>query len=588
MSTDHKAPKKNGFPPKKKFSKIRVIKKPLIIGSIAAALAVTGLLGGFYFFNIDQQKKEDILVIGMEFYLNSLDPLYNPDDLSFQENNMVWSQIIEGLFEHNQSREDTPIIPCLAKDLGTWSADGLNFTVPLKEGVKFHDGTPFNATAVKWNFERLYRFIDTMLWGDIWVWYYMYLLPDGRSIINETRVIDEYTVRFVLNEPYAPLRAVLATFSSYILSPTSTPENDFVDKFTGKLIGTGPFMLESYDMDPIDELCGNLTLIANEDYWELKPKIDKVHFLSLSAYDRMEKVISGEIHYTPGSNNFTLIETCKNATSVYAAPRTGRGVFYVAMNYDIFPLEMRKAMSYAFNYSDYIKTMFEDRHVRCKSPLPKGMLYSNWDFDVASTDIQIARQTLKNASWPGTSGLTADDNVSAGNEWEKLVDDGMPLETYNFSYVPTVDSHVLQSVLFTKYFKQIGINVSLNNLTGPAWWDKVQKGGMEFYTIGWGAAFNDPVEILNPLFSENSPYNHYNFTDAQVEDWLNQGLIERNETARRQIYYDIQKRLIEDLYPVIWTHTNIDWEIWASNVKGIPLEGVPYTFILKYAYLEDN
>lgn len=588
MSTGHKAPKKNGLPPKKKFSKIRVIKKPLIIGGIAAVLAVTGLLGGFYFFNIELQKKEDILVIGMEFYLNSLDPLYNPEDLCFQENNMVWSQIIEGLFEHNQSREDTSIIPCLAKDLGTWSADGLNFTIPLREDVKFHDGTPFNATAVKWNFERVYRFIDIMLWDDIWVWYYMYLLPDGKPIINETRVIDEYTVSFVLNEPYAPLRAILATFSSYILSPTSTPENDFVDKFTGKLIGTGPFMLESYDMHPIDELCGNLTIIANEDYWEVKPKIDKVHFQSLSAYDRMEKVISGEIHYTPGFNNLTLIETCKNATSVNAVPRTGRGVYYIGMNNDIFPVEIRKAMSYAFNYSDYIKTMFEDRHVRCKSPLPKGLLYSNWDFDVASTNIQIARQTLKNASWPGTSGLTADDNVSAGNEWEKLVDDGIPLETYNFSYVPTVDSHVLQSVLFTKYFKQIGINVSLNNLTGPAWYDKVLKGGMEFYTIGWGAAFNDPVEILNPLFSEDSPYNHFNFTDAQVEDWLNQGLIERNETTRRQIYYDIQKRLIEDLYPVIWTHTNIDWEIWASNVKGIPLEGVPYTFILKYAYLEDD
>ena len=121
----------------------------------------------------------------MDWYLNSLDPLYNPDDAAYFDNNIVWSQIIEGLFEHDQSKENSPIIPCLAKDLGTWSPDGLNFTCVLREDVKFHDGTQFNAAAVKWNFDRLYRISNTMPYNDVKVWRYAYHNPaDGRQWIN--------------------------------------------------------------------------------------------------------------------------------------------------------------------------------------------------------------------------------------------------------------------------------------------------------------------------------------------------------------------------------------------------------------------
>ena len=111
---------------------------------------------------------------------------------------------------------------------------------------------------------------------------------------------------------------------------------------------------------------------------------------------------------------------------------------------------------------------------------------------------------------------------------------------------------------------------------------------MEFYSTGWGAAFNDPVEMLDPLFSTNGPFNYANFTDTQIDNWFNQGLVERNETAREQIYYNIQKRLVEELYPKIWTFSRVLWDFWASNVKGIPTEGVQFKFILKYAYLEDS
>ena len=571
---------------KKKLSKLAEIKKPLIISGLVAVFAISGILGGIYLFR-EEKKPESVLHIGLDdWFLNSWDPLYNPDDASFTPNTRVWAQIVEGLFEFNQSREDTPMIPCLAKDFGTWSSDDLNFTVSLKEKVRFHDGTPFNAEAVKWNFDRLHWIIENKDSGDTWVWAYMYFLPDARYIINETVVLDEYTVRFVLNDVYAPFRSLLSAATSFFLSPTSTPEDDFVDRYNGKMVGTGPFVLEWYNMVFPYGLCGNITLKANRHYWGGKPKIDIIHFEHISDEDIVAKMLTGRLHFTSRTSNSTHLEILKNTSNLTAISYIHPTIFVIAMNYDLFPLEMRKAISYAFNYSDYIKILFDDKAIRCKSPLSKGMLYSRWDLNVPYTNLTIARQILIDVSWPGTAGLTANDNISAGNEWEKLVEDDTPLAVYNFSIEEGVETHILLASLIAKYLKQIGVKVIALNLTSQEYIEKLINGGMEFWRVGWGPAFNDPVEMINPLYHTEGWYNHYNLSDSQLDTWIEQGIIETNETLREQIYYNIQKRLVEELYPVVWTHSYIYWHVWASSVKGIPVEGGQWKFILKYASFE--
>jgi len=554
--------------------------KPIVAAGLIAVVAIAGIVSSIYFLGEEEKKKGGTLNADLGGFLNSFDPLYNPDDWSFWSNRIVWDQIIEGLFTYDLSDEKRSIKPNLAKDY-EWSEDGLNLTCQLRKRITFHDGTSFNAAVVKWNFDRIYRIIDIMDWDDIWAWYYMYLQSDGKPIINDTKVIDEYTVRFVLNNPYVPLISLLATMTSYILSPSSTPENDFVDRFTGKLIGTGPFKLESYVMDPIYGLSGNVTVIANRDYWDGKPLIREVNFLYYDYDDAIEKMLSGELSYTLGYDNITLLDMYRNATATTVVEQTRPVVFYLAMNNDIFPLEMRKAISYAFNYSEYLKLWTDNLAIRCKSPLPKGMLYYNWDFKVAEYNVKIARQTLIDANWQGTEDLTADSDISPGNDWERLVDEGTPLETYNYSLIPEFNSHMFHAYLISKYAKQIGVKIELNNLTPQEYWDKMRKGGLDFYIVGWGAAFNDPVEILNPLYSIYGDYNRINFYDPQVQEWLEQGLIETNEKARKHIYYNIQQRLVEELYPVVYLYCENWWHIWASNVKGVPA----FSPIFKDAYL---
>jgi len=581
MSTDYKASKKKL--PKKE---VRLLKrKSIIVFGVAAIVAITGILGGIYFLKEAEKKQESTLLIGLDWFVDSFDTLCDP--LPNLINKIIWDQIAEGLFTYNGSNENAPIIPNLAKDMGTWSPDGLNFTCLLREGIFFHDGAPFNATAVKWNFDRIYRFIDTMPWKDIKYWSYLFQ-SNGNPIINKTIVINNYTIRLVLNEPYAPLKSLLGCWPSYILSPHSTPENNFIDKFTGKLIGTGPFILESYWMHPTYELCGNITISANKDYWGGKPLVEKVDFLYFNETEAMEKMLSGELSYTwwswRWSDNVSILNIYRNASGINVVPKTFAAGFYLSMNNDLIPLEMRKAISYAFNYSDYIKLATDDLGVRWKSPLSKGMLYSNWDLNVAVYDIQVARQTLIDASWPGTTNLTATDDISHGNEWEKLVDDGTPLETYNYSIINGRSIHIFSSSLVTKYLKQIGVKIELINLTAEDYDNKMNSGELEFFFSGWGPSFNDPIEMLNPLYSINPAFNICNFSDTQVQGWLEQGLIETNDTIREQVYYNIQKRLVEELYPVVWIYCPVRYHILASNLKGTPIEGDTFKVTLKDAY----
>ena len=119
----------------------------------------------------------------------------------------VIDQVCDGLLTYNLSDPELSIIPNLASSMGTWSVDKKNYTIPLRLGIQFHDGMAFNATAVKWSFDRLKYFMNIS--GTLPPTQYitqidpLYRFFDNTPIINRIEVIDEYIVRFVLNKPYA-------------------------------------------------------------------------------------------------------------------------------------------------------------------------------------------------------------------------------------------------------------------------------------------------------------------------------------------------------------------------------------------------
>ncbi|MHA2007053.1 MAG: ABC transporter substrate-binding protein [Promethearchaeota archaeon] len=563
-----KGPKKKG------------LKKPLIAGGIITVIAIAAIIGGIVLLGEIDETRGGTFVVGVYGDPNTLDPIESWATSSARDM-LIVNQVTEGLFDFEYTNNSSRLIPNLATGYD-WSDNNTELTCYLRKNVEFHDGTPFTATAVKWNIDRLHRLIDTV--GGA----YILQFPDGNWIINETKVLDEYTIKFVLNKPFAPLRSLLASQHANMLSPSSTPDNDFNGIIPGTLYGTGPFIYSAYEEN------NNVTLSPNPDYWGGRPTFDKV-IISIFSNDtvRYEAMISGELSMTSVSKSWydDYRDLLMNTTGIELGDTLYPGMYYIFMNNKVINTTMRKAISYAFNYSAYAnldliyKPASSRFPIRSESPIPNGMLYSHWgSFDMPYYNISIARQALKDVNWPRTAGLTANDNISAGNEWEQLVTDGTPLATYNYTFpIGTLNDNLF--FFLNESLKQIGVKFE-------------QTPGMTLYELntmpldnlgivktGWQADYNDPISMINPLFSSkvDGYLNLGQVKDAFVQQWIEEALEETDEDAREQLYFKIEKRLIEEVYPVIWVESLFFYTTYVSNLHWQPN---PFKYSFKDWYFD--
>lgn len=578
MSLGKKSPAKKKESKKTKFSHYR---QNILGGSFVIVVAIAGIFIGISLYE-DSDEKESIFTIAAIEGLNYIGTLeyYDPDS----ESAFIINQIAEGLLDYTVTSKGADFFPNLADDW-EWSTNATELTCYLKRGIEFHDGMPFNATAVKWNFDRISRLLNVSGYPNIW------LHADGVRILNETIVLDNNTVKFVLNRPYIPFEALLGCSQAYILSPSSTPANDFVDLEAG-LVGTGPFIYESsfriYDPLLLDEfkfINFNTTLVANSDYWEGKPKIDKIILKVYSNHTlRKDAINSGDIDYSMLWPYQT--EDYSNIPSLSLETFFIRDVYFVTMDNNVINKTMRKAISYALDYDRLLSIQhprWEGGVVRCESPISKGLSYSNWSaFDVPIYNITKARKALLEVNWPGTMGLIADNNITIGNNWELIANSSTPLASYNFSYIIGNQWRTSLTNTFSENLKQIGVKIIPIGITWPEF--SIEKS--EFHYAGLAPDFSYPSQNIHPLFSNklDGYYNFFNFNDTTLQQWMEEALVETNETARELLYYGIQERLIEELYPVIWYYTPLGVNVQSHNIRGIDYLTAPYKVLVKNVY----
>ncbi|MFW9942614.1 MAG: ABC transporter substrate-binding protein [Candidatus Thorarchaeota archaeon] len=563
--------------------KIQLFQKKYIVGfGIVTAVAIAGIIGGInIFMNIPEEK---VMYISFEDIGIGLDPheTWAPCDLE------IIHQIFEGLFVHDSANGQSQVMYNLAVNHSR-NENATVYTFELRQGVQFHDGTPFNAEAVQWNIDRLYTVIDNgkMHFSSTQFW----LFSDGNWIINHTEIINDYNIKFILNKPYVPLTALLASTYSFMVSPTSAPEDDFINMATGVFVGTGPFVFEAWNDND------SLILSSNPNYWGNKPQIDKLIFKYYATpEDKFEALISGELSmlscyneiYSHGTywdsfgiyNNSVLDSFINHPDIIVEEGPTSTFFDYILMNNELINKTMRKAISYATNYSAYIERWLNGLGVRLRSPIPEGILYSNTTgITVPYYNISIARQTLKDANWNGTAGsLIADDNVSAGNEWEKLVDDGTPLAAYNFTYLSGMLNGIVYLNIVSENLKQIGVKVEPVGLTPgelfQIFWQipPYHLNMVELSHMGYITRFNDPSSIINVLCSNKAlDLNYCQVNDNTTQDLMELALAETNEVIRGQIYSQIQKRLIEEVFPMCYLFGKHCFKIYRSNIKGLEI-----------------
>ncbi|MFX1588210.1 MAG: ABC transporter substrate-binding protein [Promethearchaeota archaeon] len=513
---------------------------------------------------IKSSSPDTPFIYGCKQKPNGLDPHYVLD----QESYKVLDQVCEGLYAYNLSDPELAIIPNLATSHGTWSTDYLNYTVPLRIGVTFHDGTSFNASAVKFTFDRLAYFMNYSVPVGQTILTPLYELSVNKPIINRTEIIDTYSIKFVLNAPYAPFQALLCFSGSYILSPASTPATDYIDLNTGNLIGTGPFVYDGYTPNV------EVSFYAYDDYWREKADIEEMTFsIITNPYDRIAALIDGDAHFIdePIPSTLDVLKLLSEVT-VLESGTTSSIVNFLGMNTRQINVLWRDAISHAIDYDYLINEVYEGNAVRLRSPIPKGIRYANWTFNVPILNLTRARMLVQ------LMGYGIGFNLYDDTEWVNQATNA-PFATFNYTYNfgDTIREDIL--ALLQDNLAKIGIRVTAAGTTLTQFLYLLYEIGGVYYRnklqLFWFnhlPYYNDPYYFLNELFTNRSlannyvqynggrgrggpfqPYGPFPYDPTEdVQLLMEAALIEMDSIAREAIYDEIQRLLIERDFPWAW------------------------------------
>ena len=274
------------------------------------------------------------LTYGIQFLISPTDMINHKASIDL----IPGLNIYDALYRTNL---DGSIVPWLAEET-TISPDGLKWTLKLRKGVKFHDGTAFNAEAVKWNLETRRR--------------PSFLLSSQMKSIAAINVIDEGTVELVLSEPVAALKVVLSSPAFGMQSPTAFQKYPNPADYASHAAGTGPFKLSG---SPVTT--SQLELVRNDEYWAGKPRLDRLAFQAMpDESSRVAALEADDIQYTPIPVSDINRLKSSNAVKLLLTDRPV-GNHYVFINQRekfLADKRVRQALSYAINQDDLAKLMF--------------------------------------------------------------------------------------------------------------------------------------------------------------------------------------------------------------------------------------
>ncbi len=379
-------------------------------------------------------------------------------------------------------RGTTVIEPGLAE---SWevSADGLFYTFNLRKGVKFHtnkDFQPtrgFNADDVLYSFERQWKqdHRDHKLSGGTYEYFNSMDMP---NLLKSIVKVDDYTVRFVLNEPEAPFIANMGMDFASILSAEYADKMNAAgtpDKIDLEPIGSGPFQLLSYQKDAV------IRYRAHAEYWLGKPAIDNLVFsITPDAAVRYAKLKKGECHVMPYPNPADLA-AMQQDPDIQLLEQEGLNIGYLAFNTVKKPFDdrrVRQALNYAINKQAIIDAIYLGAGVAAKNPIPPTI----WSYDDATKDYPYdpgkAKALLNQAGY--TNGFDTD-------IW------AMPVQR---PYNPNARR---MAEMIQADFAKVNVNAKIVTFEWGEYLKRSKAGEHQTVLLGWTGDNGDPDNFLHVL-----------------------------------------------------------------------------------------
>ena len=496
-----------------------------------------------------------------------LDPAIVTDGESFR----VTGQVLEPLYQYELG--STVPVPALAEECVP-NADATVWNCKLREGVKFHDGTDFNADAVVFNYER-WRFTTNPYHFASQVFEYyeaMFGGFDDASMITEVKKIDDYNVQFTLSDPLAPFLANLAMDMFAISSPAAIEAaGEAYGTPSGGCVGTGPFIFVSWEE-------GNQIVVdANPDYWGGAPSIsqivfrvipdDSARFLALKAGDiqGLEQAVVEDLATAEADPNLTILT------------RPALNTSYLAFNFKILEfqdIKVREAFAHAIDKEGLITNFFGKYGEVAKNLLPPLVWGHNdaivdWIYDPA-----LSKQLLSDAGFPdGLSEVTiAEDILNADGAVLYAAGDKIPLRLY---YMPVTRFYFPAAKeigeAMAANLTNAGFNVELY-LEGdwPTYLGSRREGLLVgIYMLGWGGDNGDPDNFTGYFFGGGAePIKREGwYQNAELADLLHQALINPDRAVREALYKQTEQIMHDDVMRIWLGHNNTPL-IFSSKVSG--------------------
>ncbi|MBA0174785.1 glutathione ABC transporter substrate-binding protein GsiB [Pectobacterium carotovorum] len=475
------------------MSVMTIKRRWLVAAGVTAAMAASPVWAA----------KDAVIAVGSTF--TSLDPYDANDSLS----QTVAKSFYQGLFGFDK---DMKLVNVLADSYDV-SPDGLTYTVKLHPGVKFHDGSAFNAAAVKVNLDRASN-------------------PDNRlkrynlfKMIDKTEAVDDLTVKITLKTPFSAFVNNLAHPAAVMISPAALKQ--YGKDIGFHPVGTGPYRFVTWnqtDFVKVEKFNG---------YWKAGlPKLDSITWRPVVDNNTRAALLqTGEAQFAyPIPFEQAKVLEKNDKLALVASPSILHR--YISMNVTQKPFDnpkVREALNYAINKEALIKVAFSGYATPAEGPLPSSIDYSvkyhPWPYDPAK-----ARELLKEAGYP----------------------DGFTTTLWS-SHNHSTAQKVLQ---FTQQqLAQVGVKVQVTAMDAGQRAAEVEGKGVKetgvrlFYT-GWSASTGEADWALSPLFATASwppaQFNTAFYSNPQVDADLANALKTTDRTEKQKLYKDAQDKIWAD------------------------------------------
>lgn len=346
--------------------------------------------------------------------------------------------------------QDGEYQPCLATDW-TNSDDGLTYTFHLREDVKFNDGTPFNAEAVKLYFDNMKSVIGTSSnYGQL------------DMLTSEITVDDEYTVSFHLTRPYYNvLNDLSMVMPRGILSASAFNEDGSLNSeyLMNHTPGTGPYMFES-----VNDTATEYTFVRNPNYWGEEPDVDSFT-VKVIPESKVAAMRAGEVDFIIGSDtldaaSYQELSSTEGITGVISD--FDFVTEFIALNDEVAPLDdinIRKAIQMAIDKESIAQNIYSGLRTEANSVMPADMPYCKADVTTPSYDMDAAIELMDKSGWTDMDG----DGIR-----EK---DGKKL-SFTITY-PSTGVYDKVVLFFQDSMKKLGIEITTNPIDLMAFMQQV-------------------------------------------------------------------------------------------------------------------